>query len=84
MAGPAQPAVLAGILAFIGAALFALIAYRSTLETIATIDQFSNMLRWPHYPFRFTVAFGSPCSRSSCSSEACQSPCAADSRPRKP
>lgn len=50
---------LPATLLFIGAALFALIAYRATLETIATIDQFSNMLRWPHYPFRFAVAFGS-------------------------
>jgi TRAP-type transport system small permease protein len=50
---------LPAVLSFIGAALFALIAYRATLETIATIDQVSNMLRWPFYPFRFTVAFGS-------------------------
>jgi len=50
---------LPALIAFVGAALFALIAYRATLETIATIDQVSNMLRWPHYPFRFTVAFGS-------------------------
>ena len=49
---------LPALIAFVGAALFALIAYRATLETIATIDQVSNMLRWPHYPFRFTVAFG--------------------------
>jgi TRAP-type C4-dicarboxylate transport system permease small subunit len=47
------------ILAFMGAALFALIAYRALLETFATIDQVSNLLRWPFYPFRFTVAFGS-------------------------
>ena len=46
------------ILAFMGAALFGLIAYRATLETIATIDQVSNLLRWPYYPFRFSVAFG--------------------------
>jgi TRAP-type C4-dicarboxylate transport system permease small subunit len=51
--------LLPALIAFIGAALFALIAYRATLETIATFDQVSNMLRWPHYPFRFTVAFGS-------------------------
>jgi TRAP-type C4-dicarboxylate transport system permease small subunit len=50
---------LPALLAMLGAALFALIAYRATLETIATIDQVSNLLRWPHYPFRFTVAFGS-------------------------
>jgi TRAP-type C4-dicarboxylate transport system permease small subunit len=47
------------LLALVGSALFAIIAYRSTLETIATLDQTSNLLRWPHYPFRFTVAFGS-------------------------
>jgi TRAP-type transport system small permease protein len=50
---------LPAVLSFIGAALFALIAYRTTLETIATIDQVSNTLRWPFYPFRFTVAAGS-------------------------
>ena len=50
---------LPALIAFVGAALFALIAYRAALETIATIDQVSNMLRWPHYPFRFTAAFGS-------------------------
>ena len=47
------------LLAFTGAALFALIAYRATLETLATFEQVSNLLRWPHYPFRFAVAFGS-------------------------
>jgi TRAP-type C4-dicarboxylate transport system permease small subunit len=46
------------LLAFLGAALFAVIAYRAALETIATIDQVSNRLAWPHYPFRFTVAIG--------------------------
>lgn len=50
---------LPALLSFVSAALFALIAYRATLETIDTIDQVSNLLRWPHYPFRFTVAFGS-------------------------
>jgi TRAP-type C4-dicarboxylate transport system permease small subunit len=49
---------LTASIAFISAALFALIAYRATLETIATISQVSNRLAWPHYPFRFTVAFG--------------------------
>jgi TRAP-type C4-dicarboxylate transport system permease small subunit len=50
---------LPAVIAFTGALLFALIAYRATLETFATINQVSNMLRWPHYPFRFTAAFGS-------------------------
>jgi TRAP-type C4-dicarboxylate transport system permease small subunit len=45
-------------LTFVSAALFALIAYQATLETIATINQVSNRLAWPHYPFRFTVAVG--------------------------
>jgi TRAP-type transport system small permease protein len=47
------------VLAFMGAALFVLIAYRAGLETLATMDQVSNLLRWRFYPFRFAVAFGS-------------------------
>jgi TRAP-type C4-dicarboxylate transport system permease small subunit len=50
---------LPAIIAFAGGALFAVIAWQAMRETIATIDQISNMLRWPHYPFWFTVAFGS-------------------------
>jgi TRAP-type C4-dicarboxylate transport system permease small subunit len=50
---------LPALMSFVGAALFAVIAWQATRETITTIDQVSNMLRWPHYPFRFTVAFGS-------------------------
>ncbi|MEX2127410.1 MAG: TRAP transporter small permease [Xanthobacteraceae bacterium] len=49
---------LTAMISFVGAALFALIAYRATLETVATIDQVSNRLGWPHYPFRFTVVIG--------------------------
>ena len=49
---------LPALIAFSGGVLFALIAWLSTRETIVTIDQASNMLIWPHYPFRFTVAFG--------------------------
>ncbi len=51
--------LLPAILSFVGAALFVVIAWQATLETVATLDQVSNMLKWPHYPFRFTVAFGS-------------------------
>jgi TRAP-type C4-dicarboxylate transport system permease small subunit len=50
---------LPAIISFVGALLFAVIAWRVTLETIAMLPQVSNMLRMPHYPFRFTVAFGS-------------------------
>jgi len=49
---------LTALISFVGAALFALIAYRATLETVATIHQVSNRLGWPHYPFRFTVVIG--------------------------
>ena len=47
------------VISLAGALLFAVIAWQVTLETTATLPQVSNMLRWPHYPFRFTVAFGS-------------------------
>jgi TRAP-type C4-dicarboxylate transport system permease small subunit len=50
---------LPAVLSFIGAVLFAVIAWRVTVEALATINQVSNMLRMPHYPFRITVAFGS-------------------------
>ncbi|ARQ00031.1 TRAP transporter small permease [Pseudorhodoplanes sinuspersici] len=48
--------LLPSVIAFIGAALFALIAWRVMLETAATLHQTSNMLRMPHYPFRLAVA----------------------------
>lgn len=48
--------LLPSMIAFLGAALFALIAWRGMLETIATLHQTSNMLRMPHYPFRLAVA----------------------------
>jgi TRAP-type C4-dicarboxylate transport system permease small subunit len=49
--------LLPALISFIGAALFALIAWRVALEASATLHQVSNMMRMPHYPFRFTVAF---------------------------
>ena len=50
---------LPAVISFAGALLFGVIAWQVTVETIAVLPQVSNMLRWPHYPFRFTVAFGS-------------------------
>jgi TRAP-type C4-dicarboxylate transport system permease small subunit len=47
------------LMSFTGALLFAIIAWQASRETIATLPQVSNMLRMPHYPFRFAVAFGS-------------------------
>ena len=51
--------LLPSLIAFAGALLFAVIAWRAFVETTATLPQISNMLRLPHYPFRYTVAFGS-------------------------
>ena len=50
---------LPSLISFTGALLFAVIAWQATRETISQFSQISNMLRMPHYPFRFTVAFGS-------------------------
>lgn len=49
---------LPALISFTGAGLFAVIAWRVTVEAIATWPQVSNMLRLPHYPFRLVVAFG--------------------------
>ncbi len=45
------------LIAFLGCAVFLLIAWRSAISAIAAIQQVSNMLRIPHYPFRLTVSF---------------------------
>lgn len=47
------------ILGFTCAALFAAIAWLTVEEALATMRRVSNMMRWPHYPFQFIVAFGS-------------------------
>lgn len=49
---------LPAVLAFTGSLLFVVIAWRVTLEAFGGMSQISNMLRWPHFPFRLTVAFG--------------------------
>jgi len=46
-------------LSLVSAALFATIAWYSFKEGMATTNRFSNMLRWPHYPFLLLTAFGS-------------------------
>jgi TRAP-type C4-dicarboxylate transport system permease small subunit len=47
------------ILTLTGAALFAAIAWLTFNEALGTMHRVSNMLRWPHWPFQFIVAFGS-------------------------
>jgi TRAP-type C4-dicarboxylate transport system permease small subunit len=46
------------LLAFVGAVLFAAIAWLTVAEALSTTHRVSNMLRWPHYPFQLVVAFG--------------------------
>jgi len=47
------------VLALVSATLFAAIAWYSFNEAMATMNRFSNMLRWPYYPFLLLSAFGS-------------------------
>ena len=47
------------VLTLIGAVLFAAVAWLTMEEALATMTRVSNMMRWPHYPFQFIVAFGS-------------------------
>jgi TRAP-type C4-dicarboxylate transport system permease small subunit len=47
------------LLTLTSAVLFAAIAWLTVDEALATMTRVSNMMRWPHYPFQFIVAFGS-------------------------
>ena len=47
------------LLTLVSAALFALIAWLSAAEALTTMNRLSNMVRWPHWPFQLSVAFGS-------------------------
>ena len=47
------------LLTLVSAALFALIAWLSAVEALTTMHRVSNMVRWPHWPFQLSVAFGS-------------------------
>ena len=47
------------LLTLTGAVLFAAVAWLTIEEALATMTRVSNMMRWPHYPFQFIVAFGS-------------------------
>jgi TRAP-type C4-dicarboxylate transport system permease small subunit len=46
------------LLPLIGAVLFAMIAWLSAVEALTSTHRISNMMRWPHWPFQLTVAFG--------------------------
>ena len=47
------------LLTLISALLFAAIAWLRAVEALTSMHRISNMMRWPHYPFQLTVAFGS-------------------------
>ncbi len=47
------------LLTFVSAVLFATIAWLSAVEALTSMHRISNMMRWPHWPFQLTVAFGS-------------------------
>ncbi len=47
------------LLTLISALLFVAIAWLSAVEALTSMHRVSNMMRWPHWPFQLTVAFGS-------------------------
>lgn len=47
------------LLTLAGAVLFAAIAWLTAAEALTSMHRVSNMVRWPHWPFQLTVAFGS-------------------------
>jgi TRAP-type C4-dicarboxylate transport system permease small subunit len=47
------------LLTLVSAVLFALIAWLTAAEALTSMHRVSNMVRWPHWPFQLTVAFGS-------------------------
>ncbi len=49
---------LPALLSLLGAGVFILMAWQIVLETLDTMSKISNMMRIPHYPFKFAVAFG--------------------------
>jgi TRAP-type C4-dicarboxylate transport system permease small subunit len=46
------------LLTLAGAVLFAAIAWLTLAEALSSTHRVSNMMRWPHWPFQLTVAFG--------------------------
>jgi TRAP-type C4-dicarboxylate transport system permease small subunit len=47
------------LLTLVGAVLFAAVAWLTMAEALTSMHRVSNMVRWPHWPFQFIVAFGS-------------------------
>ena len=47
------------ILTLVSVVLFAAVAWLTAVEALTSMQRVSNMMRWPHWPFQLTVAFGS-------------------------
>jgi TRAP-type C4-dicarboxylate transport system permease small subunit len=47
------------LLTFASAILFLVMAWLAAVEALTSTHRISNMMRWPHWPFQLTVAFGS-------------------------
>jgi len=47
------------ILTFASVVLFAAVAWLTAADALTSMQRVSNMMRWPHWPFQLTVAFGS-------------------------
>jgi TRAP-type C4-dicarboxylate transport system permease small subunit len=47
------------LLTLVSVVLFAAVAWLSAVEALTSTQRVSNMMRWPHWPFQLTVAFGS-------------------------
>jgi TRAP-type C4-dicarboxylate transport system permease small subunit len=46
------------VLGLLSVALFATISWLTAVEALTSMHRISNMMRWPHWPFQLTVAFG--------------------------
>jgi TRAP-type C4-dicarboxylate transport system permease small subunit len=49
------------LMSLTGAVLFAVVAWQVAAEAFMGFKQISNMLRWPHWPFKLGAAFGAFC-----------------------
>jgi TRAP-type C4-dicarboxylate transport system permease small subunit len=47
------------ILTLASVVLFAAVAWLTAADALTSMQRISNMMRWPHWPFQLTVAFGS-------------------------
>ena len=47
------------LLGLAGASVFAAIAWLTAADALTSMQRVSNLIRWPHWPFQMTVAFGS-------------------------